>query len=139
MPASGMTRGELASRTGCNPETIRYYEQIGLMPDPGRTGSGYRQYDADHEQRLSFILRGRELGFSTDDIRVLLELVDRRAVSCAEVKSTAETHLAAIGQRIADLKRMERVLRKTVDSCSGADVPDCPLIDALYGAVARPA
>jgi Hg(II)-responsive transcriptional regulator len=128
-----MTRGELASRTGCNLETIRYYERIGVMPDPGRTESGYRQYDAWHEQRLRFIMRGRELGFSLDDLKGLLELVDRRAVTCAEVKSTAQAHLAAVREKIADLKRMEWVLGETVRSCSGEDVPDCPLIDSLFG------
>lgn len=128
-----MTRGELARRTGCNLETIRYYEQIGLMPDPGRTASGYRQYDPHHEDRLRFIIRGRELGFSTDDLRGLLDLVNRRAVSCGEVKSTAETHLAAVREKIADLRRMERVLGQTVKSCSGEDVPECPLIDTLFG------
>lgn len=128
-----MTRGELASCTGCNLETIRYYEQIGLMPDPGRTERGYRQYDARHERRLRFIMRGRELGFSIDDLKGLIDLVDRRAVSCAEVRSTAQAHLAAVREKIADLRRMERVLDATVRSCSGADVPECPLIDKLFG------
>ncbi len=127
-----MTRGELAGRTGCNLETIRYYERIGLMPDPGRTASGYRQYEPHHEYRVRFIIRGRELGFSTDDLRRLLDLVDRRAVTCAEVKSTAQAHLAAVREKIVDLRRMERVLGKTVKSCSGADVPACPLIDTLF-------
>src|SRR3546814_4710967 len=71
------------------------------------------------------------LGFSIDDLKALLELVDRRAVSCAEVRSTAQNHLAAIRKKIADLKRMERVLSETVKSCSGEDVPECPLIDTL--------
>jgi len=133
-----MTRGGLAGRTGCNLETIRYYERIGLMPDPGRTGSGYRQYDARHEQRLRFIMRGRELGFSIDDLKGLLDLVDRRAVTCAEVKSTAQTHLEAVREKIADLKRMERVLGETVRSCSGQDVPDCPLIDTLFCSAGHP-
>ncbi|MEX2495028.1 MAG: helix-turn-helix domain-containing protein [Woeseia sp.] len=130
--AKGMTRGQLASRTGCNPETIRYYERVGLMPSPARSESGYRQYDPPHEQRLRFIMRGRELGFSIGDIEGLLDLVDSRAVSCAEVKGTAQAHLDAVRDKIADLKRMESVLADTVRSCSGADVPECPLIDTLF-------
>jgi MerR family mercuric resistance operon transcriptional regulator len=127
-----MTRGELAGRTGCNPETIRYYERIGLMPDPGRSAGGYRQYDPPHERRLRFIMRGRELGFSIEDLGGLLGLVDRRAVTCAEVKSIARANLQAVRKKIADLDRLERVLAATVKSCSGEDVPDCPLIDTLF-------
>lgn len=127
-----MRRGELARRTGCNPETVRYYERIGLMPDPGRTQSGYRRYDTGHERRLRFIMRGRMLGFSIDDVRGLLDLVDRRAVSCAEVKITAQDHLASVREKIADLERLERVLGETLASCSGRKVPECPLIDTLF-------
>lgn len=127
-----MTRGQLARRTGCNLETVRYYEKIGLMPDPGRTESGYRQYGAGHEDRLRFIIRGRELGFSIEDIKGLLDLVDRRAVSCADVKSIAQIHLKDIRQKMADLRRMERVLAETTKCCSGDEVPECPLIDTLF-------
>lgn len=127
-----MTRADVAGRTGCNPETIRYYEKIGLMPDPRGAAGGYRRYDAGHERRLRFIMRGRELGFSIDDLKGLLDLVDRRAVSCAEVRSTAADQLAATRRRIADLRRIERVLSETVKSCSGQNVPECPLIDRLF-------
>jgi MerR family mercuric resistance operon transcriptional regulator len=127
-----MTRGELARRTGCNLETVRYYEKIGLMPDPGRTESGYRQYDERHEDRLRFIIRGRELGFSIDGIKGLLDLVDRRAVSCADVKVIARLHLEEIRGKLADLRRMERVLTETTRCCSGTEVPECPLFDTLF-------
>jgi len=127
-----MTRGEVAKRTGCNPETVRYYEKIGLMPEPGRSKSGYRQYDPAHEDRLSFIIRSRELGFSIDDIKGLLDLVDRRAVSCADVKVIAQLHLEDIRRKLADLRGMERVLAETTRCCSGAEVPECPLIDTLF-------
>lgn len=133
MADKAITRGELARRAGCKPETIRYYERIGLLPDPGRTDSGYRQYDSYHEQRLRFIVRGRALGFSIDDLKGLLDLVDRRVVTCAEVRSTAEKHLTAVRDKIADLERMECALDETIRLCSGADVPDCPLIDTLFG------
>jgi MerR family mercuric resistance operon transcriptional regulator len=105
----------------------------GHWPAPGRTDSGYRQYDSYHEQRLYIIVRSRTLGFSIDDLKGLLDPVDRRAVTCAEVRSTAEKHLAAVRDKIADLGRMERALDDTIRSCSGADVSDCPLIDTLFG------
>jgi MerR family mercuric resistance operon transcriptional regulator len=127
-----LTRGELAQRAGCNLETVRYYEKIGLMPDPGRAANGYRRYDGWHEGRLRFIVRGRELGFSTDGIKALLDLVDQRAVSCADVKTIAQGHLDDIRQKIADLKRIERVLAETTKCCSGDEVPECPLIDVLF-------
>jgi MerR family mercuric resistance operon transcriptional regulator len=128
-----MRRGELARQTGCNVETIRYYEKIGLMPEPSRTDAGYRQYQAEHERRLRFIMRGRELGFVIDDLRSLLDLVDRSAVSCGDVEKLAKRHLVAVREKISDLRRMERILSKTLKSCSGDNVPDCPLIDTLFG------
>jgi MerR family mercuric resistance operon transcriptional regulator len=128
-----MKRGELAKRTGCNAETIRYYEKIDLMPEPRRSASGYRQYDETHEQRLRFVMRGRELGFVIEDLKSLLSLVDRNAVSCGEVEKLAKVHLRSVRERIDDLKQMERVLNDTVRSCSGKDVPECALIDTLFG------
>ena len=126
-----MTRGELAERTGSHIETIRYYEQIGLMPDPPRSAHGHRRYIESHERRLRFILRGRELGFSVDELRKLLDLVDRRAVTCGEVRQAALEHLRDVRRRIADLRRMERTLAGTVARCRGGTLPDCPIIDAL--------
>lgn len=129
-----MTRGELSRKTGCNAETIRYYEKIGIMPEPMRSVSGYRQYDAGHERRLGFVMRGRELGFTMEDLKSLLDLIDRRAVSCMEVEKLARAHLQSVRKKINDLKRMESVLSSTVRACSGKDVPECPLIDTLFGA-----
>lgn len=128
-----MTRSELGRKKGCHPETIRYYEKIGIMPEPPRSGAGYRQYDEAHERRLGFVMRGRELGFAMADIKSLLDLVDRRAVSCAEVEKLARAHLEAVREKIATLRRMESVLDETVHACSGKDLPECPLIDTLFG------
>jgi len=129
----GMTRGELAKRTGCNAETVRYYEKIGVIPEPLRSATGYRQYDETHEQRLRFVMRGRELGFAIEDLKSLLDLVDRNAVSCGEVETLAKRHLRSVREKIGDLKRMERVLGETVQACSGDNVPECPLINTLFG------
>jgi MerR family mercuric resistance operon transcriptional regulator len=128
---SGFTRGDLARATGCNIETIRYYEKTGLLPDPPRTDAGYRIYSAAHATRLRFILRARELGFSMEDIRGLMGLEDGAAPTCAEVKERTERHLADVRARIADLRRIESVLAATASRCSGAEVPDCPVLDAI--------
>ena len=128
-----MHRAAIARRTGCNLETIRYYEKIGMMPEPPRTQAGYRIYDTKHVERLSFILRARELGFSLDDIRGLLALVDRGTQTCAEVKERTEQHLADVRAKIADLKRIEQVLVETAAQCSGDEAPECPVLEALSG------
>ena len=126
-----LRRSDLARLTGCHIETIRYYENIGIMPDPPRTARNYRTYDETHVARLRFIMRARDLGFGLDEIRDLLELVDRRVGSCAEVQKIALRHLHSVRARIADLRRIEKVLGETVSRCSGDDVPECAVIDAL--------
>jgi MerR family mercuric resistance operon transcriptional regulator len=126
-----LRRAELAQRTGCNLETIRYYEKIGMMPDPPRSEAGYRLYSAAHVSRLRFILRARELGFSIEDIGGLLALVDGGHQTCAEVKERTEKHLAGVRSKIANLKRIEKVLARTASQCSGDKVPECPVLDAL--------
>lgn len=126
-----LQRAELARRTGCNLETIRYYEKTGMMPDPPRTASGYRVYDDGHVSRLHFILRARDLGFSIEQIRGLLDLVDGGTQTCAEVKERTERHLADVRAKIADLKRIEKVLAATAAHCCGEDVPECPVLEAL--------
>lgn len=128
---TGLKRAELARRTGCHLETIRYYEKIGLMPEPPRTASGYRIYDARHVSRLRFILRGRELGFAIEELRGLLRLVDRGTQTCAEVKALTEQHLDDVRAKIADLRRIEKVLAATAAQCSGDEVPDCPVLESL--------
>ena len=128
----GIQRAELARRTGCNLETVRYYEKVGLLPEPPRTASGYRSYDSTHERRLRFVLRARELGFSLDEIRELLRLVDERDRPCAEARDVAAVHLADVRAKIADLKRMERVLEDVVAQCGDGTLPECPLIETLF-------
>jgi MerR family mercuric resistance operon transcriptional regulator len=128
----GLQRAELARRTGCNLETVRYYEKIGLLPEPPRTTGGYRSYDTTHERRLRFVLRARELGFALDEIRELLRLVDERDQPCAEARAVAAAHLNDVQAKIADLKRMERVLKDMVARCADGTLPECPLIETLF-------
>lgn len=130
---SSLTRGDLARATGCNIETIRYYEKTGLLPDPPRSAAGYRIYSAAHATRLRFILRARELGFSMEDIRGLMGLDDGAAPTCAEVKERTKRHLADVRAKIADLRRIESVLAATASRCFGAEVPNCPVLDAISG------
>jgi MerR family mercuric resistance operon transcriptional regulator len=129
--AKALRRADLARATGCNLETIRYYEGAGILPPPARTAAGHRTYDAADVQRLRFVMRARELGFSLADIRGLLGLGDCALRTCAEVKAKTETHLAEVRGKIADLRRIEAVLARTAAQCSGADVPECAVLDAL--------
>jgi|TARA_Y100001968_G_C19150624_1_gene615987 MerR family mercuric resistance operon transcriptional regulator len=124
----------LARATGCNLETIRYYEKIGIMPDPPRSTKGYRSYDDAHVKRLKFVMRSRDLGFSLEEVRGLLGLVDDRSRTCAEVQIIAEDHLTDVQAKIADLQRIERVLSDTVARCTGDAAPECAVIDALLDA-----
>ncbi len=131
LATSRLTIGVLSKRTGCNIETIRYYERIGLLPAPPRTQGGHRLYGEAHLKRLTFIRRSRELGFALDDVRGLLQLVDGGHYTCAEVKDMTLQHLDEIRSKVADLRRLERVLKEMAAQCTGDDVPECPVIDAL--------
>ena len=130
-PRAALKRAELAGRLGCNLETIRYYEKIGLLPEPARTASGHRLYSNGDQVRLRFILRARSLGFSVEDVRSLLGINDGRP-SCADVKALAEAHRGDIRKRIADLRQMDRRLGEIMAGCTGAETPDCALTDNLF-------
>lgn len=123
--------GALAKRSGVLAETIRYYETEGLLRKPERSAGGYRLYDASDVERLSFIRQARELGFKLDAVRRLLGLADRKVNSCDEVRELAGAHLEEVRAKLADLRRMERVLSDLVRSCKGSTVPECLLLEAL--------
>lgn len=125
--------GELSKRTGCNIETIRYYERIGLMPPANRSDGGHRLYGEAQGRRLGFIRRTRELGFTLDQIRTLLTLVDEGRYTCAQVKRITVHHLEEVRSKLADLHTIERVLRDMAAQCGAGSVPKCPVIDALFG------
>lgn len=127
-----LTIGALSARSGVNIETIRYYEKIGVMPSPTRSASGYRIYGPEHVRRLHFVRRGRELGFGLDELRGLLRLVDGHTYTCEEVHALTVEHLTNIRQKIADLRRLERVMSDMAAQCTRDQVPECPIIDALF-------
>ena len=129
--AEHMPIGELSRLSGVNIETIRYYERIKMLPAPPRTASGRRVFGATEFRVLAFIRRSRELGFSLDEIRALLRLGAPGMASCREVKEIAAHHLEDIRAKLSDLKKLERLLAKTVSQCSGKTAPECPVLDIL--------
>ena len=120
-----------AAASGCHLETIRYYERINLMPSPGRTESGYREYSEADVDRLRFITRGRDLGFSLEEIRSLLRLAQDPEISCSEVDQIARKHLDDILVRLEDLQRMARELERTIDHCGGGERGQCTILGTL--------
>lgn len=124
--------GAMSRETGVNIETIRYYEKIGLMPDPGRTSGGNRQYSYDHLKRLSFIRHSRDLGFSIEEIRALLSMADQKDVSCGDVHRMTIQHLGTVRAKIANLQVLESALQEMASECAKGDVPVCPIIESLF-------
>jgi len=133
-----LTRGALAVQTGCNVETIRYYEQIGMLPPPRRSQGGHRLYGQSLVKRLNFVLRSRDLGFTLEEIRELLRMVDGGNYTCAQVEALAHQHVQDIRQKINDLKKLKLVLERMASQCSGGKIPACPIIDALFDARTPP-
>ena len=127
-----MLIGEMSKLTGCNIETIRYYERIGVMPAPARSAGGHRTYAVEHLKRLTFIRRSRELGFTLKQVRGLLAMVDGGDFTCDEIKEITTGHMGDVRRKIADLRRLERVLGTMASRCDRGEVPDCPVIDALF-------
>lgn len=124
--------GVLSDHSGCKVETIRYYERIGLLPEPPRSSGGHRTYSGRHLHRLRFIRRSRTLGFTLDRIRELLGLVDGGELKCKQVRRIAGSHLEEVRAKLSDLRQMEAVLNELVDGCHGGETSDCPIIENLF-------
>jgi DNA-binding transcriptional MerR regulator len=114
--------GELARATNTKVETVRWYERIGLLAAPARTGGNYRSYGREHLDRLSFVRRARDLGFSLDQIRELLRLSDQQNRSCEEVDLIARGHLAEVERKVADLTALGNQLRQIISQCGHGTV-----------------
>lgn len=126
-----LTIGELGKATHTKVETIRYYERIGLLAKPDRTAANYRAYSQRELDRLSFLRRARNLGFSLDQIRALLDLSDRRDQPCATVDAMARTHLVDVERKIADLQALRSELSNLLTQCGKGMIADCLIIEAL--------
>jgi MerR family copper efflux transcriptional regulator len=127
-----LTIGQVARRAGVGIETVRFYEREGLLEEPARRDSGYRQYEEDVVARLRFIKRSKELGFSLKEIKELLALRVDPTTTCAEVKSRAEAKIADIEEKINTLQRMKKALKKLTQTCSGqGPTSECPILEAL--------
>ena len=123
--------GDLGRRTGTKVQTIRYYEQIGLMPEPGRTEGGQRRYGDAELDRLGFIRHARQLGFPLDAIRELLALSDNPTHTCAEADSIARRQLRQVEQRMARLDALRQELMRMIDECRGGVAADCRVLEVL--------
>lgn len=123
--------GELARRTGCQVVTIRYYEQVGLLPEPARTSGGHRAYTPAHLRRLDFIKRGRRLGFPLAAISGLLDLLEDREATCTDIDALAEQHLTEVRAKIADLRAIEAQLETSLATCRHETRAQCAVAGAL--------
>lgn len=128
-----MKIGDAAKASGVSAKMIRHYESIGLLPQAGRSDAGYRQYGDKDLRTLLFIRRSRDLGFSLDEIRGLLELWQDRARPSREVKALAQQHLAFLDRKLDEIQSMKQALAYLVSCCHGDERPDCPILESLSG------
>jgi MerR family mercuric resistance operon transcriptional regulator len=127
-----LTIGKVARRAAVGIETIRFYEREGLIAEPPRRASGYRQYPPETVGRVRFIKRAKALGFSLREIRDLLALRVRPGTTCGQIKKRAQVKIADIQERIRTLRRMKRALAKLTLACSGrGSIQECPILEAL--------
>ena len=126
-----MKIGEIARATGLKVETVRFYEAEGLIAPPERTGGNYRFYNRAHLNRLSFIKRSRDLGFTLDQVKELLRLADNRQGACVEVDMIAGHHVAAIDRKLADLTALRTELVRSLQCCEGTTIAECRIIEVL--------
>ena len=123
--------GEAAELSGISAKMIRYYESMGLMPEPSRTQAGYRKYEENDIHNLRFILRARDLGFSVKQIRELLDLWRDRDRASSEVKALASGHLVELRRKLREMEMIVDTLQHLVKNCHGDDRPDCPILGEL--------
>ena len=131
----GLKIGDLAERTGTRAPTIRYYEEIGLLPRPDRQEGNQRRYSDHDVRRLTFIRRCREFGFSIEQVRILVSLVRDRSRSCFEARDLAQVHLKAVRAKLGELRELEKNSAGFVESCNttcvGGPGPDCAILEDL--------
>ena len=125
-----MNIGNAAKQSGLSAKTIRYYEDIELLV-PIRNENGYRNYSTDDVQKLRFLHRVRDLGFSIDSCRMLLGLYEDKSLTVVEVKRLAESHLRNLDHKLAELRSLQGLLTRLVESCESGVRPACPVLDEL--------
>ena len=131
--------GELGRRTRCKVQTIRWYEEVGLLPAPARTEGGHRVYGQPHLARLDFIRHAREFGFGLDAVRSLLALADRPDQGCEEAHALASAHLAAVEEKLRRLAALRAELARMTEACRGGTAADCRIMETLADHGHRPA
>ena len=128
---NSLSIGALSKATGTTVETIRWYERVGVPPLPARTKGNYRSYGAAHLERLSFVRRARDLGFTLDQVRELLRFADEKDQSCDAVDRVAREHLEEVERKIADLKALRCELQDLIGQCRHGTVAECRIVQAL--------
>lgn len=131
MALGDLSIGRMAEAGGCKVQTIRYYEEIGILPEPRRSAGNQRIYAPEHLDRVRFIRHSRDLGFSIDQIRELLALSDDPNRPCGEVDAIARAHLKDVERKIARLEGFRTELKRMITSCTGGKVEQCRIIDTL--------
>jgi MerR family copper efflux transcriptional regulator len=126
-----MNIGEAAAASGVNAKLIRHYESIGTIPKASRSESGYRVYSDSDVHILTFVKRGRTLGFSMAEIKKLVGLWRNKSRSSSDVKSLALAHIKELERKISELEAMTKTLRQLAKCCHGDNRPECPILDAL--------
>lgn len=133
MAGDSLSMGEVAALSGTKAQTVRWYEEVGILPKAARTSGNQRTYSQADLERLIFVRRGRELGFSLKQVRRLLSLADQRNLSCGEVDVLAQEHLEAVREKVAQLQVLQAELERLLGECRQGTVADCRLIQALAG------
>lgn len=128
-----MYRSEVARSVGCSPETLLHYEKLGLLPEPGRSDAGYREYDQEHVDIAHFIRHARELGFDLKAIAELLDLGQKKHSSCETVDKLARHQLMETRSKIQQLKSLEKSLQSMIEKCAGGIIENCRILDTLRG------
>ena len=134
----GLLIGEVAQRAGVSPATIRYYEDLGLLPPPARSSTGYRRYSASAVEELRFIRKAQALGFSLEEVSEILTLSRAGKAPCSRVLSLAQQHLAAVDERIRQLERFRGHLAAEIAKWDGTRTPTCRGLCQIIAATAEP-
>ena len=138
---NGLSIGALAERTGCNIPTIRYYEEVGLLPRADRRAGGHRTYSDADLARLTFVRRCRDFGFPVEQVRALVRLAENPGRDCAEARDMTQVHLDAVRVKLKELKALERSLahfvERCTDACLGGPAPDCLIFEEIATPASR--